>query len=234
MKLKVIIAILAICTSFCYSQDEKAQIKNVFLKSQEYYNKKNAYQVEFSYTVFKSLTGNETLEHYTSKVAKHGNNSYTKIRQTEFVELNDISFKINHEEKAIQVSKRLQSANAIKTLGNMLKLFPQFKHYKLHKTSDGFMCEFVAQDVTQLPFSKALIYFNKDYAFKKQVLHLAGAFPYEENGKNVYLSPRLEIKASDIKDYTIDDRLTLATYVKDKDTKRLSDKFSGYQLISKL
>jgi hypothetical protein len=230
---KTTILLIFVC-AIGIAQNDSLQIKELFSKSQKFYESKTAYQMELEYVMYKSSTENEQLEYYKSRVIKNGNDFYTKIHNTEFIEVASKSLKINHDEHAVLLAKREFKVNSIGVIDNILKLLPKFKSYSVVETNEGFRCQFIAHEVTQLPFAKAIISFNKDYSLKKQVLYLSNALPYVENNKNVFKSPRLEINVSGVKDYVVDEKLKLSTYLKNNNKNLLSDKFSKYQLISNL
>ncbi len=233
IKFRLTILLLCLIT-LSGAQNDALEIRDLFLKSQKFYESKDAYLLDIEYTLYKSETGDDQLEHYLSETIKNGQDFYTKIHNTEFVELGNKSLKINHDERAVLIDKRESKVASIGVIDNILAILPKFKSYKVTKNNDGFKCEFTAHDITQLPFTKVIIYFNKDYSLKSQILHLTNALPYVENDKNVYRSPRLEIKLSAVKQYITDEKLKLTTYLKANDLARLSGKFSKYQLISNL
>lgn len=235
MRLKVIVCLILIFR-IGYSQNDSLKIKDLFLKSQQLYSSKKAYQIDATYKVYNSLKSEKPSESYKSIIIKNGSDYYYKIHNTEFIQIGNRSLKMNHDEKALLLAKRQSQTNGLELINNMLSILPYFKSYDVTETDNMIVCKFVAPDITQLPFTKVLIYFNKeDYSMKEQILYLSNAIPYEEKGKIVYGNPRLEISMSKFKPYVETGKCKLDSYIKqNKNENILSDKYANYQLISKL
>lgn len=232
MKLKL--SFVFVCIAYLsVAQEKVATIKEVFTKAQQFYSNNTAYELDLEYTIYKSSTSNEKLEFYKSKIIRNKNDYYYRVHNTEFIQIGAQSLKINHDEKALSVTKREAVQNPIAAIDNVIALLPQFKDYTITNKGNTIICELIAPKITQLPYSKVQLYFNKDYSVKQQVLYLSTALPFEEGGKQVLISPRIQVDFFNIKSYTLDKRLKLGTYIKKVNNTIYSSKnLLNYQIIN--
>lgn len=232
MRLKL--SLIAICIAYLsVAQDNTSKIKEIFTKAQQYYESNSAYELDLEYAIYKSFTSNEKLEFYKSKIIRNKEDYYYRVHNTEFIQISNKSLKINHDEKALSVSKREKMQSPIAAIDDVIKLLPQFKNYTITNQGELIVCELIAPEITQLPYSKVQLYFNKDYSIKQQVLYLSSALPLEENNKQVLVSPRIQVDFLAMKPYKLDERLRLSTYVNIENNKvYTSKKLLNYQLIN--
>lgn len=178
--------------SCLYSQEEKMTAMEVLNKAAEAYNKQAYVSYNSKYTLYLDYTTKEVHEQYNGMILKKDNVNYFKINNTEFVSFKNYGVKINHDEKALSIEKDSNSMEESPlSLTNYLKGFES----KLKSNKEFFICELKPSKISQIMFSKVVIYINKsDYSIGKQELYFVEKMESKDaKGKTIATVPRLEI-----------------------------------------
>lgn len=218
-----------------FAQNKEADIKTILDKVAKVYSTPN-YSFNMKYELFKNSTESTVKEYYTGKTIKEGDQYYSKIHNTETIQLSNRFLKINHDEKAILYSEEALPTNT-NPLAEIATLFNYFDKTNIKEESHVYICEFIAKERSVLPYSKAILFINKlDYTILKQVLYLASQNSTTDKDGNVKLSnPRLEISFSNFstKDTNTSQVFSLVKYVTiNKDIVKPSSKLMAYQVIN--
>ena len=216
-----------------YSQQEKITAIQVLKKATAAYNKQEYISYNSNYSLYLDYSSQKVYEQYSGIILKKNNVNYFKIKDTEFISFNDYVLKISSEQKAIVMengSKAIEESPL--SLNNYLKGFDA----KLTRNKDYFICELIPAKLSQIMFSKVIIYIKQtDYSISKQTLFFVEKMESKNaKGKIIYSIPRLEITFnSRPKNEQKDNFLTLKeNYFTEKNTQiKVSKRFSAYQLF---
>lgn len=232
-KIMVITFLWIVSTAFC---QQKVTADEVMKKAQAVMDKQDYTTTNMSYNLFLDYNSKKVYEHYKGYFLKMGKSTYIRIKNTEFVTFEDNKgLKINHDEKAIQfMSDRNPGINESPLeLTSYLKSFPT---RTLSSDATYFICELKPNKISQIMFSKIILYINKnDYRIEKQLFYfvekMEGKTP---DGKTVYTIPRLEIVYSPRKRDAKNDRSLIkkgSYFTETKTEIKLVKKLSPYKLI---
>ncbi|MEW4923130.1 hypothetical protein [Algibacter sp. 2305UL17-15] len=216
------------------SKSNTENVKEIFEKVKNNYETKNFYSFNIKYQLFKSANATVVEEFYTGKIIKNEAKYYSKINNTEFIQIEDIHLKINHDEKAMLYLKQpVSSYNSLIELASFLKFFEQTN---IELKQDTYVCELVSKNITVLPYSKVIVYIDaKTYCINKQVLFLLNQQNFEDDKGNIIASnPRLEIIFSPVNHNPISgEKFVLSKYVSLIDGNiKPSKHLKGYQIIN--
>lgn len=211
-------------------------IDSILKKVQEVYNTNNSISLSVNYTLFKNEVSIHTEESFDGLIVKDRQNYYSKINNTEFIQLSDNYVKINHDEKAMLYAKGTSNSDSSSPL-NISGFINFFKTADVTETSDLFVCELISKDITMLPYSKVVLHINKkDYSIKKQILYLIKPMSFANNDNEKEISnPRLEITFSELDSKKVipNSLFNISNYVDvSKSDVKPSNKLETYQLIN--
>jgi len=177
-------------------------VEEILIKAQGVINNQNNLSCDLKYNYYTSYDSSKPYQSHNGRLVKNLNNFLLKIHSTIFLsdQLNNMSLKLNEDQKAMVVSKsniNLDQANPI----DNTQLLKQFKTYKLIENKNYWICVFIAPDITQLPYSKIEVEINKtNFLVNKQTLYFSARMPYFDDENNEkYGNPKLEIIMSNFK-----------------------------------
>lgn len=178
--------------SCLYSQQDKMTAMDVLDKAAEAYNKQAYVSYNSKYTLYLDYTTKEVHEQYNGMVLKKDNVNYFKINNTEFISFKNYGVKINHDERALSIEKDL---NAMEESPLSLATYLKGFESKLKSNGEFFICELKPAKISQVMFSKVIIYIKKsDYSIGKQELYFVEKMESKDaKGKIISTVPRLEI-----------------------------------------
>ncbi len=219
-----------------YSQNDKLTIEEVFQKVKETYESKSKYAFNVKYELFKDHQTIEVTEFYTGKVIKDQGELYSKIKNTEFIQLNEAYLKINHDEKAMLYTEQALNEQTHQ-LVDLTAFLSYFEKTSVSLNKDIYICELTSKNISLLPYSKVVTYINADdFTIKKQLLYLLNPSVFKEsNGKSVTSNPRLEITFSNFNSQNINSANTfsLLKYISISNNEiKPSNNLKAYQLIN--
>jgi hypothetical protein len=183
---------------FLSSGSFQCQTLNDVLKKMNNQFMSKSLQFATSYSLYKDHKTSVVHENYKGEFIKNkANEVCMRIKNTDFINNNKFSVKINHDQKALQVFERKKFENEF-DVNKFLALcsLKSFTDYKTH-----WEVIFIPKALTGLNYSQILIQINKNYTLKKQVFY----YNYEMNFSKDYTKsemhmPRLVITFSDYKD----------------------------------
>lgn len=187
---KVVILLLLIFLGFNSKAQDKSQSLEILKKAGETYKTGN-YGLLLNYTL---KTYNEkVIESYKGVSLRNGNNFYSKIGETEFIQEGTKFLKINHDEKAILYAISNESpSQPILEFNDLVEMFDKVD---LLDKGNYFIIKLIAQKPTQLPYHSVSIYINKaEFTIFKEILELAVDVPVRTNtGKESYQPAYIEL-----------------------------------------
>lgn len=137
------------------------------------------------YTMYEDYTSKKVIQTYSGNMLKNNGVFYSKIKSTEIVGFKGYSVKVNHEERAIMISKTDQEQIPFDIKSYLSGFKSTLKSDKTY-----WICEFVPAGLTQVMLSKVVVYIKKsDYSIAMQKLYYVNSI--ESKGKKSI--PRMEI-----------------------------------------
>ncbi len=231
----IIISVLIFSVLSSYGQSALT-VSDVFNKVNQYYASLSNYTFNVKYALYPNASATTHEEFYTGKVIKKdAEHYYSKINQTEFIQLPSVFIKVNHQEKALLYMEQ-PAKDTPSTLTDMSALLEGFERTTVEKEKGEYICNLYAHNITTLPYSRVTVHINaKNYNINKQVLYLsASQTTKKEDGTPQISNPRLEISLTAPKNYNIEDNtFVLSKYITKQTTRVLpSAALSAYQVIS--
>lgn len=219
---------------FCCCYLANAQtVSEVFKQVAKQYSISKPLQYKTKYVLFKDSESTKAEESYDGKFLKNeGNEIYMKIGDTEIVNLKTAFIKINHTEKAIEISNPVDNYIGdfdIKPLYDLCKIekFVEYKHY--------WKIVLLSKSYSSLSYSRIIVEITKDYYLQKQIFYYNTAINFSKDYKNPDPHyPRLEIIYSDLnRNLSNISIFNSNSYFKISDKKQiiLAEKLKKYQII---
>lgn len=216
----------------CLAQEDISRFKEIFSKTEKFYKEQSSYALDVTYQFFdlkNTTTATETLK---GSIEKKGHNYYSKIGPTEFIYLDDIFLKINHDEKAVLYSKAPNKK--MTTPIDITALTDYFKNVKILNKDNTLISEVLFKEKSNLPYTKMVIVIDSsNYSIIKQELYLLSGVTYPSmaagnkkttEGKMVISFSPNTSKRTDV--------FNKSNYLKNSSTVSLSNKLSSYQLFN--
>jgi len=214
---KYIIALSLLWPLTMFGQSDTSKVITILNQVQEVYEAQNAYAIDAIYTLYQGAES-------------------TIVDETEYLYLDDVYLKANHDQKRFQYGDIQEQQNVNKgiTISNYLHFF---KTHTLKETSDTYICTLTTTAITPLPFGKIVMHIDKEtLQVKKQVLYYLGNGVFKDISGNEFLgTPRLEITFSPIETNTLpyNEKLLLSSYVKIENNKPVGiGSLSSYKSIT--
>ena len=210
-------------------------VNEVFAKLNSQFTSHKTLQFETQYSLFRDASTKTVHQSYKGLFIKSSTNDvYMKIIDTEFINSRNGSLKINHNEKAMQVSDAVRFSGGdfdVSKLLNFCKI-QSFKDYKAY-----WEIVLITKEFSGLDYSKIVLLVNKDYTLKKQVFFYNSGFDFSKDfGKQEVSNPRLEVEFKNYNQNYVNPSLfdTAAFYQVTKANKLLAaGKYKSYELIDK-
>ncbi len=216
------------------SSQEKS-VKQILDGVSNSYLSKEQYLVNMTFTMYRGVTGNTISESYTGTMQKKGATSKNQVLDTEIYLFPSASVAINSTTKTITYTGLSNpQKNTPIDLSILLKYYQ--KSQIIDKGSQ-WLCEMVTEQNTfnQLPYSKVLLYVNKDdYSVSKQVLYFTNLIPFKNkrNDEIEHDYGRLVIDLKHQWDVNIPAKKLNDFIVKKHDNKiQLQTKYATYKLV---
>ncbi len=184
------------CYMLTYAQQTSLSATVLLEKVRQSYDKEKVYSFNVRYELFNNPTATVPEEFYTGRIIRNGNQNYSKINNTEFIQFANAYLKINHDEKAILYAN--SPASEIKNITDLTSFLSYLKTSNVKQEGNTYVCELIAKEVTALPFSKMELYIDaKNFKIKKQVSYLFQQSTFKDkNGVETMSNRRLELTFS--------------------------------------
>jgi len=199
----------------------------VLRKASEKYQDGSYYTYNAKYTMYADYTSNKIIEDYSGFLLKKDSVYYSKIKNTEQVGFGDYAVKVSKDEQAILIAKNHEQKDMLWGINSYLK------DCNIVFTGNDkvyWICEITPSKITQVGFSKILIYINKlDYSVLKQKMY----FLNETMNRSKATRPRLEVvysaRAKNIKtdNFLVDEKNYFTRTGADI---KVANRFRGYKL----
>lgn len=177
-----------------HAQSNELSVDLLFTKVRQAYESKNNYSLNLKYELFKDSITRKVEEFYTGKFIKNQEGIYSKVHNTEFIQIEDTYLKINHDEKAMLYKKQVLN-NKNNELIDLTVFLNHFEKTKVSLKQDVYICELKSKKISTLPYNKVVAYISaKDFTINKQILYLSQQSAFKNaQGQKVISNPRLEI-----------------------------------------
>ena len=172
MKYRILFLFAILC-----SVSKAADVKSVLKKMNEKYAEKN---VSFSakYELFKGHKSNEVHSFYDGLTYSYEGETYQKIDNAEFVYAKDYFLKINHDERAMALSKGQQVINGTVDLDEALK---ECSSSKLIENGENYVIVFRFLATSSIPCSVIKVSVSKKkFLLKRMDLY----YSYQQDFSN--------------------------------------------------
>lgn len=209
--------------------------KAIIHKVKDHYETQAQYNVAVKYAMYDGYEGALVLETYDGVLVKNNNDFYSKIYNTESLQLASHFVKVNHDEKALLYGK--VNGESKKNNGlNLEILFQNFNKAIVKEKEASYLIEMMAPEISQSPYGKAILEINKsDYSLKKQVLFFSNTIPVKtQNGGEKFTNPRLEVVFSNfsVNNDQYKSKFNLSSFVSlSKTGNNTSSRLKDYQFI---
>lgn len=222
---KTILLCLFVCVAT--AQDKNKDVVTILKRASEKLKSEAYFSYNVKYNMYKDYTSDALQESYSGLLLKSGNTYYFKIKNTEFVSFKDYAVKVSKDEKAILISRE-QKQQFPMDIANYLQGFD----YKfLGNSTTTYICELVPVKVSQIMFSKVILYINKkDYSIMRQTLYFLNT---TENKKGT-AKPRLDIIFSPREKNAAKDNFLInekSYFIRTAGDIKLASRFKAYQLF---
>lgn len=216
----------------CLAQGDISHFKEIFSKTEKFYKERSSYSLDVTYKFFDLKIPTTATETLKGHIEKNGDNYYSKIGPTEFIYLDDIFLKINHDEKAVMYSK--VPNRKMTTPIDITALTDYFKSVKILNKNNTLMCEVIFKEKPHLPYTKMIMVLDsKNYSIIKQELFMLPgvSYPSIAAGNKKTTEGKMEISFSPNTSKRTD-VFNKSNYLKNSSTVSLSNKLSSYQLYN--
>ncbi|WP_378175194.1 hypothetical protein [Aquimarina sp. SS2-1] len=232
---------IIILYSFFFSGEMNAQqtdldkAKVIIEKVKNFYDNQSKYQVNVNYTLFDGLESTSILESYEGVIVKNDQNFYSKIHNTESLQISENYVKVNHDEKAVMYGKA-DEKNKPTTALNLELLFRNFNKAIIKEKEALYIIEMMAPSISQSPYRKVVLKITKnDFRLEKQILFFSSTIPVKtQNGNEKLTNPRLEVVFTNFSqnDTEYQGKFNFSSFVLlSKTGNRISPNLKHYQFI---
>lgn len=226
---KIIIVWALFNTCLAYTQT----VKEVFQNFNKQYSSSQPLQYKSSYTLYKDFDAAKAEQSYKGIFYKNAKSEvYTKIGNTETLNSKTVYLKINHDEKAIEISNPVAASFGdfdIKSLLDLCKIekFVAYKNY--------WEITLQAKPYSGLSYSKIIVQISKDYFLQKQIFYYNTAINFSQDYRKPDPHyPRLEITNTNYNRDPVNAAIFASnTYFSISDKKQiiLSESLKKYEVI---
>lgn len=228
-----LILFILLFSNCIYSQDEK-RVTEILSKSESIYKTSKNLAINMNYKLYTSYLSNKISESYNGKMFSQNKSTYIKIHNTEFLQTETLSLKINHDQKMLVVFKNSVDNSNMNPM-NITGFLKNFKSKKIIDKGTYWICTLQTGKYTQMMYGKVELYINKkNYKIEKQILYLLEKAMFKDSkGIEKYDFPRLEITINDLDINEVDKKTAfdIKTYIiKEGNQIKPSKKYSNYTL----
>jgi hypothetical protein len=233
MKFKISILFIFNCLLVLSQESEKDKIIDLFQKTQKVYESSNTMQINMDYNLYSSYTTNKIYEKTNGLYLKENEQNYTKIGDTEIINLNSYFIKIDHSTKLMNCTKKSKKKSSL--IVDLKSYALNYSVFNLASEGNNWLCTLTTPEFSQVPYTKIVVYINKkNLTIHKQVMFMITTKKFKINGKNKEDFPRLEIifSSQKTKDISFGNKFKLENYiVKDKNKINTSKEYKAFKII---
>lgn len=187
-----------------------------------------------SYKLYPTYKSTVITEQYDGLILKKDKSFYSKIGDTEFVNLKNGVVKIDNESKLIQYS---QKTDEQPMTYDMTTFVSNFNAFELSSSGDYWVCTLTSPEITFVPYGKIIVTIHKaNFTIAKQVLYLLVESKYKtKSGKVETDYPRMEIAFSNFetKGVEVGTKFMIDTYISQKNKKITPSKnYKNYTVVN--
>jgi hypothetical protein len=177
---------------------DKQKVMEIFRKCQKNYINAQSFEIKMQYVMYGSYTSQKPTEQYEGTYIKNRQEAYSKIGNTEFVQLRDCFIKADHETNLIMFGKRSQDDAVFYDIESLVK---NFKTFEYKEKGNQIICTMGSAAVTFVPYSKMVICINKKtLTIDRQQMYMLTQMPViGKNGRKTMSYPRVEVIFSGFK-----------------------------------
>lgn len=206
----------------------------LFTKSKKVYEDTNLFRMNMSYQLYPTYKSNVVTEKYEGLILKKDKNFYSKIGNTEFVNLKEEVVKIDNESKLIQYSQKAEEQPLTYDLTGFMS---NFNVFELSSSGNYWVCTLTSPEITFVPYGKIIVTIHKtNFTIGKQILYLLVESKYKtKSGKIETDYPRLEIAFSNFetKGVEVGTKFIMDTYIVQKNKKITPSKnYKNYTVVN--
>lgn len=231
MFFKKIIYVSILCV--CFSVQAQT-VTEVFKQLAKQYSLNKPLQYKTNYALYKDFDSKKTEENYSGSFYKNDlNEVYMKIGDSEILNSKTVFLKINHTEKAVEISNPVKNYFGdfdIKPLYDLCKI-ESFLDYKSY-----WEITLVSKQYSSLPYSKIIVQISKNYFLQKQIFYYNTAINFSKDYRSPDSHyPRLEITYSNFNRNPVAASLfnTSSYFTKSgKEHILLTEKLKKYEIIN--
>jgi hypothetical protein len=177
---------------FNCSVNHAQTVSEVFQKFSKQYSVAQSLQYKSDYALYKDFDAKKAEENYKGVFYKNTKNEvYTKIGNTETLNTKTVFLKINHDEKAMEISNPMPAFSGdfdMKPLLDLCKI-EKFLDYKTY-----WEITMIPKEYSSLSYSKITLQISKDYFLQKQIFYYNTAMNFSKDYRSPDPHyPRLEI-----------------------------------------
>jgi len=216
-----------------YAQCDSLEVRAVFQKSKDLYSSKKSYKVSSIYKAYMDSVA--PIKTFKGVMVKRGDYLYSKMDNTESIQEGDKQLVLSHSEAMAKYQEGV-ALHGMSGAINIAKLLPLFDRYSVTSTTNGYDCEFIAPDISSLPFDEVVIKFRKDYSIVSQeMITKTPQFLTKDKKSNIKeKTTRLVLSFSELKDLDVNEsHPKLRDYIiKKQGQLALKGAYSKYQIIN--
>lgn len=200
---KLLVVITAFMSAFVANaqNDAEQQLLELLKVIKPKYDISQSYDLDMNYKVYANHKDEQPQEYYKNNMKVDKGRLYTKIGETEMIQLKEVQIKIDHSKKVMAVRPLAKEEN--RDVLNLEKFVAAFKEVK--RTKEGKYTKYIllAPKVSQLPYNRVELYFDESAkTMHKQVLYYFNQVSYMKEGKEQKSTPKIEIVFSALKKVT--------------------------------
>lgn len=230
---KVLLFSLVFSNIYAQSSD-KSKIMELFAKTKKVYESTNLFKMEMTYRLYPTYKSNVVTEKYDGLILKKDKNFYSKIGNTEFVNLKNEVVKIDNESKLIQYNEKTEEQPMTY---DMTMFISNFNVFELSSSGDYWICTLTSPEITFVPYGKVIVTIHKtNFTIVKQVFYLLVESKYKtKSGKVETGYPRMEIVFGNFetKGVEIGTKFMINTYINQDNKKNTPSKnYKNYTVVN--
>lgn len=226
---------LLVCFGVNAQSNINGTAQEVLDKVVMYYQDHPDLEYTLTYSLYRDFKAPKIIEQYQGVLSKDTQNTYLKIKDTEFITTQGDFLKINHEQKQMQFVKNAAGKEGPNPL-NIKAYLKYFSTKEVFKENGLLVCKLSTPQFTQLPYGTIWMYVNPNtFELEKQIMELTAPKSFkDENGAFTsdlkYLQIELGTPQNEV---DIKSKITIGTYITLKNKKyQPTAVYKEYQLTN--
>jgi len=189
------VLILLVCFGAKAQSNSNHSAQEVLDKVVTYYKDHPQLEYDLTYSLYRDFKNPKIIEQYKGVLSKDRKNSYLKIKDTEFITVQEDFLKINHSQKRMQFVKNAQGLQVSNPL-NIDAYLKYFSTREVFEENGALVCKLSTPKFTQLPYGTIWMFVNpQTFELEKQIMELTAPKSIkDENGVFTTALKYLEIE----------------------------------------